>query len=647
MRRIKEFVPATCVFAGAVFSTCLLVFSILRLLFMLTNHALTGNIPSHALNYALFNRGLLYDINVSSYLIILPFIVLCFGEIFTRLKQVLDSIAKYLLFSMICLILAIYASDFPFFSYYNSHLTKAIFSWIDHPLLMVKALFSYGSYMVFFVLFIIGCIVILKWIRFLHSRIIVNKYVLASGRSFQLIGLLACLFLILIGMRGEFRLHYKPLLPEHALFSNYAFANQLGMNPVFSFVESYSSNNINYFDDKVAVSKACKYLKIKPEYNSPVARKVSFDNPVVKHNVVIILMESMSADIMGIYGHPDKLTPFLDSLAIENIAFSAIYTDGIHTYNGVFSSLYGLPSVLNFKPTKTPLTVANKYSGISDILHPLGYRTLYFCNGDKDFDNLDFFLRSNEFDEVIGQEEYASEVIYNNWGVTDHTMFENSLNRLNTIHRNNQPFLAAFMTISAHVGYVPPKEATYSFRSKESQKQAYEFADLSLRYFFNEASKQDWYDNTIFLLIADHGQNLKQTYDLSLSYFHTPLIIVAPFLHERKQYDKIGLQLDVVPTIMGILKIPYINNTLGIDLRQESRPFAYFSSDDKIGCLNERYFLVIRNHGKESLYQYKNNDLNNYLDQHQQLADSMRAYVYSMYQTTQYLINSKKTALPQ
>jgi phosphoglycerol transferase MdoB-like AlkP superfamily enzyme len=358
------------------------------------------------------------------------------------------------------------------------------------------------------------------------------------------------------------------------------------------------------------------------------------------------MMESMSADIMGIFGHPDKLTPFLDSLAIENIAFNAVYTDGIHTYNGVFSTLYGLPSVLDFKPTKTPLTVANKYSGISDILHPLGYRTLYFCNGNKDFDNLDFFLRSNKFDEVIGQEDYASEAIYNNWGVTDHTMFDYSLNRLNNMHRNNQPFLAVFMTISAHIGYVPPKEEAYSFKFKESQKQAYEFADLSLRYFFNEASKQEWYNSTIFLLIADHGQNLNQTYDLPLSYFHTPLIIVAPFLHERKQYDKMGLQLDVVPTIMGILKIPYINNTLGIDLRQDSRPFAYFSSDDKIGCLNEKYFLVIRKHGKESLYQYKSNDLSNYMEQHQQLADSMKAYVYSMYQTTQYLINGRKTALP-
>jgi phosphoglycerol transferase MdoB-like AlkP superfamily enzyme len=202
------------------------------------------------------------------------------------------------------------------------------------------------------------------------------------------------------------------------------------------------------------------------------------------------------------------------------------------------------------------------------------------------------------------------------------------------------------MTVSAHADYVAPKEATYRYKSKDSQKQSYEFADQSLRYFFNEASKRAWYDNTVFLLIADHGQNFNQTYDLSLSYFHTPLIIVAPFLHEKKQYDKIGLQLDVVPTIMGILKIPYINNTLGIDLRHDSRPFAYFSSDDKIGCLNEKFFLVIRNRGKESLYQYKNNDLNNYIDQYPRLADSMRAYVYSMYQTTQYLINSKKTALP-
>ncbi|MBN1143799.1 MAG: sulfatase-like hydrolase/transferase, partial [Bacteroidales bacterium] len=592
--------------------------------------------------YSLFNRGVLYDINVSSFALFIPFVFLSLGALFSKTSKVFNLLSRYYLYIMLTLILAIYAADMPFFDYYNARLTKAVFSWTDHPLLMIKTLFSYKSYLVYILLFMVSASAVVFWIRFLYRKIILKNPV-RKIKTYEPVCLLAGLFLILTGMRGEFRLHYKPLLPEHALFSPYSFANQLGMNPVYSFAESYSVNNINYLDDKVAVEKSCHYLNITPTYNSPIARNVVFNDTLVKRNVVIILMESMSASVMGLNGNTDNLCPFLDSLAMENIYFENIYTDGIHTYNGVFSSLFGLPSILEFKPTKTPHTVSLEYSGISNVLSPHGYKMLYYCNGDKNFDNMDFFLRRNCFDEVVSQENFAEEEIYDSWGVTDLTMFSSSIARMNEMHQEKQPFVSVIMTISAHEGYIPPPGV---YKSNENQKQAYECADHALRCFFNEASEQGWYKNTVFLLVADHGQSFDRTYDLSLSYFHSPMVIVAPFLNEKRHYKKIGLQLDAMPTIMGVLKIPYINNTLGIDLRNESRPFAYFSSDNKIGCLNEQFFLVIRKNGVESLYKYANRDLVNYLEQYPDVADSMRAYVYSMYQTTQYLINSKKTALP-
>ncbi|MFO7368844.1 MAG: sulfatase-like hydrolase/transferase [Bacteroidales bacterium] len=618
------------------------MFFLLRVVFLLSKNDLATGIPEHVIRYALFNRGVLYDINVSSFALFVPFVFLILGTLISKASKVFNLLSRYYLFILLTLILAIYATDLPFFDYYNARLTKAVFSWTDHPLLMIKTLLSYKSYLVYLLLFVVSASLMVFWIRFLYRKIIRENQAKKS-QTYEPVWLLAGLFLILTGMRGEFRFHYKPLLPEHALFSPYSFANQLGMNPVYSFAESYSVNNIDYFDEKEAIEKSCHYLDITPTYNSPVARKVAFDDTLVKRNVVIILLESMSASIMGINGNTDNLCPFLDSLALENIYFENIYTDGIHTYNGVFSSLFGLPSILEFKPTKTPHTVSLEYSGISNVLRPFGYKMLYYCNGDKNFDNLDFFLRHNGFDEIVSQEQYANDEIYDSWGVTDLTMFKKSLARMNELHHGKQPFVSVIMTISAHEGYIPPPGV---YKSNDSQKQAYEFADHALCSFFKDASAQDWYQNTVFLLVADHGQSFDRTYDLSLSYFHSPMVIVAPFLNEKMHYRKIGLQLDVMPTIMGILKIPYVNNTLGIDLRKDSRPYAFFSSDDKIGCLNEQFFLVIRKHGVESLYKYSNRDLVNYIEQYPDVADSMRAYVYSMYQTTQYLINSKNTALP-
>lgn len=630
------------IYTGIVFLTYVIVFFLLRVVFLLSKIDLATDIPAPVIRFALFNRGFLYDINVSSFAVFIPFVLLSLGTFFNKAANVLDLISQYYIYIVFTSILAICATDLPFFDYYNARLTRAVFSWTDHPLLMIKTLLSYKSYLIYLLLFSVSASLVIYWVRFLYRKVI-RENLVQKGKTFEPVWLLVGLFLIATGMRGEFRLHYRPLLPEHALFSPYSFANQLGMNPVYSFVESYSANNIDYFDEKEAVERSCRYLNITPAYNSPIARDIAFNDTLIKRNVVIILLESMSADVMGVNGNPDNLCPFLDSLALENIYFENVFTDGIHTYNGVFSSLFGLPAILEFKPTKTPHTVSLEYSGISNILHPLGYRMLYFCNGDKNFDNLDFFLRHNGFDEIISQENYAKEEVYDSWGVTDLTMFRKSIGRMNELHQQQQPFVSVIMTISAHEGYIPPPGI---YRSGDNQKQAYEYADFALRSFFKEASGQEWYKNTVFLLVADHGQSFDRTYDLSLSYFHSPMVIVAPFLNEKKHYKKIGLQLDVMPTIMGILKIPYVNNTLGIDLRKELRPYAFFSSDDKIGCLNEQFFLVIRKHGTESLYNYTNRDLTNYLEQYPDVADSMKAYVYSMYQTTQYLINSKKTELP-
>ncbi len=640
--RKKSKVGSVFIFAGSVFLTCVILFFLLRVAFLLSKNHLAEGIPAPVIRYALLNRGILYDINVSSFAVFVPFILLGLGTLISKATKVFNLVSRYYLYIVLTLIMAIYATDLPFFDYYNARITRAVFSWTDHPLLMIKTLLSYKSYLIYLLLFIVSASLVICWVRFLYRKVVRNS-MLQKGKSFEPVWLLVGLFLIATGMRGEFRLHYRPLLPEHALFSPYSFANQLGMNPVYSFAESYSANNIDYFDEKEAVERSCRYLNITPAYNSPIARDIAFTDTLFKRNVVIILLESMSADVLGVNGNPDNLCPFLDSLALENIYFENIFTDGIHTYNGVFSSLFGLPAILEFKPTKTPHTVSLEYSGISNILHPLGYRMLYFCNGDKNFDNLDFFLKHNRFDEIISQENYAKEEVYDSWGVTDLAMFRKSIGRMNELYQQQQPFVSVIMTISAHEGYIPPAGV---YKSDDNQKQAYEYADYALRSFFKEASGQEWYKNTVFLLVADHGQSFDRTYDLSLSYFHSPMVIVAPFLNEKKHYKKIGLQLDVMPTIMGILKIPYVNNTLGIDLRKESRPYAFFSSDDKIGCLNEQFFLVIRKHGVESLYKHNNGDLANYHEMYPDVVDSMRAYVYSMYQTAQYLINGKKTALP-
>lgn len=131
---------------------------------------------------------------------------------------------------------------------------------------------------------------------------------------------------------------------------------------------------------------------------------------------------------------------------------------------------------------------------------------------------------------------------------------------------------------------------------------------------------------------------------MPLAYHHSPLIFYSPDLPIPSNVNSnFALQQDVFPTVMSILNRPFINNTLGLNLLKEKRPFAYFSADTKYGCLNEDYFLVVRDDGNESLYDYKNKDTHNFLIEKKGTATEMKRYTEAMLQTTQWMILNGKT----
>jgi phosphoglycerol transferase MdoB-like AlkP superfamily enzyme len=221
-------------------------------------------------------------------------------------------------------------------------------------------------------------------------------------------------------------------------------------------------------------------------------------------------------------------------------------------------------------------------------------------------------------------------------------MFEYSISHLNDLSRNDEPFLAVYMTASDHAPYIIPDDISFSPRNGGIKQKIIEYADWSIGYFIESAKRQEWFENTLFVMVADHGSLVNSVYDMPLTYHHTPLIMYAPeMIGEPKFVDGFGGQIDIFPTIMGLLNISYVNNTMGIDLLKEHRPYIYFSADDKIGCLNDEFFYVIRTEGGESFYRYRNRDTKNYLELYPDTADSMKEYVYSMLQVSQWMVSNR------
>jgi phosphoglycerol transferase MdoB-like AlkP superfamily enzyme len=513
------------------------------------------------------------------------------------------------------------------------------FLWIDNPSFMFKMITEEPKYYIIAIPFLILCTIFywqLKKICFQAYPVNNNKYWIKASVS------LIVLIFIFIGIRGRVQ-QKSPIRVGTAYFSNNPFLNQLGLNPVFTLLRSYfdsrdeKNKTIKLLDDQIAIANVQQYLNIKKPYNdsSPISRLIQSDSSNPKnYNVVVIIMESMSAAKMGRHGNPLGLTPFLDSLSQHSYYFENIYTAGKHTFNGIFSTLHSFPALFHQHPMKEINAV--KYNGMANVLKSKGYSTTYFTTHDGQFDNVEGFLIANDFEKVFSQQNYPMSEVKTALGVPDDYLFRFSIPEINKISAKKKPFFVSFMTASDHGPFYTPDY--FKAKQEDPKLKTVEYADWSLRMFMNMASKQTWFKNTIFVFVADHGAPIKTTYSISLDYHHSPLIIYAPhILKENKVFDCIGGQIDVFPTVMGLLKQSYVNNTLGIDLLKEKRPYIFINDDDQYGVLDNEHLLIVKDKSPSYLFKYQKDDKTDYYKNDSILAKKMDLYAKSNLQYFQYI----------
>lgn len=591
-----------------------------------------------------FVIGLRFDVVICSYILMLPFILFSAMYLLNREYCVLKKIVFFFVFVVFSLSFLVCAADIPYFNQFFARANVGLFLWMDSPMFVFKMITQEVRYWIVaipFILSIVGYYILLKKI-FRQSVIAKCKRPIIGGLLISLFGI----GLIFLGIRGRIE-EKSPIRVGTAYFCNNSFLNQLGLNPNFTLLRSYLDSReqrnkpITLMDDKVALNLVQQYLKITyPNSKFPLLRKVDVALPAAqKTNVVLIIMESMSAAKMKRHGNTENLTPFLDSLSYEGLYFENAYTTGIHTYNGVFSTLFSFPALFRQHPMKESALL--KYHGIATTLKEHGYSTLYFTTHDGQFDNIEGFLRENDFEKIISKKDYPAKKIKTTLGVPDDAMFEHSISILNQLNEQNKPFLSVFLTASDHGPYYVPDYFKSEFTDKK--KQATAFADYSLQQFIQLASQQNWFDSTIFVFIADHGAPIKAAYSISLDYYHSPLLFFAPkLIREKKIIANIASQMDVFPTIMGILKLPFTNNTMGINLLETERPYVIINADDKYGVLSNQLFLIVNDKQPEELYFYKNFDKKNLAAEMPDSVSKMKQYAEAHLQVFQYIILNNK-----
>ena len=629
------------------------IYTLLRIvLFAMGTHGAFDNEPyAGKLIFQAFVMGLRFDTVVSCYFLLPAALCLGIAHIAGFYNRVFHiAIHVYLNIFYVAGFL-IGAADIPYFHYFFSRLTVVALSWVDDFGFMAKMILREPQYAIFGTAFLI----IAAGFVFLHYKIykqtLRKTSSLPRSKSFpRIIAQSACLMMILaiimLGMRGRIE-KKSPIRIGTAYFSNNAYANQLGLNPTFTFVKSLSEyrkqkkQSLNLMDSRQALDNVRQYLHAdETDHNScSIARKKNYENPL-RANVVLVIMESMSAKKTGFLGKTD-LTPNLDSLSFHSLSFTRIYTAGIHTHNGIYSTLFSYPALLSKHSMKTDIIPL--MNGLPSTLASKGYETFYFTTHDDQFDNVGGFLRANGFKHIVSQKDYPSSEIKSTLGVSDHVQFDKVIEILNR-RPTADPFFATILTSSDHAPYILPKDIPFTPKSNKLTQQIVEYADWAIGNFLSKARKQPWFEHTIFVFVADHGAFVGNSpYNISLSYHHSPLLIYSPKYLKPETIDCLGLQIDIFPTLMGILKESYINTSFGIDLKNdEKRRFIYFSSDEKLCVMDTRYLYIHDGKENEFLHHYADQSKENQIVQKRSLADSMRTYAFSILQTAQSLLQEKR-----
>ena len=626
-----------------IYAVVLSIFSVFRIILFFTEiNRVDFNDVKIITIFKAFVMGIRFDIVITGYIIFIPTLILLILYLFKKRSAIIEKIVFYWIFLLFSLAFIISAVDIPYFNQFFSRLSVGAFEWFDNFGFVFRMIYQEPKY---FLIAIPTIIFIIGFFKILQKIFLINTVNTNSNIFVKIVISILLLLVIFIGIRGRIE-QKSPIRIGTAYFSNHAFLNQLGLNPVFTLLRSYldtkSKKNaaIKLMDSQIAVAEVQKSLGIVPDkFSSPIARKITYDTLVPKKaNVVVIIMESMSAAKMKRHGNPNGLTPFLDSISNHSLYFENIYTAGKHTFNGIFGTLFSFPSLYRQQPLKN----IKKYNGIGSVLQKNGYSTTYFTTHDSQFDNVEGFLRANNYENIISQANYPISEVKTTLGVPDDFMFRYSIPTINKLSADGKPFFVSLMTVSDHGPYYIPEYFTPN--NTDVKLQIVEYADWSLKKFITLASHEPWFDNTIFVFIADHGAPLSAPYDISLDYHHSPLIIYAPKLFPTsKTYECIGGQIDVFPTIMGLLNQTYVNNTLGIDLLNEKRPFIFVNDDDKIGVINDSLFLIMKENEKPKLYKYRNNDKKDYSTEYPIMVSSMMNYTKANMQTFQYMLKNNYT----
>ena len=388
-------------------------------------------------------------------------------------------------------------------------------------------------------------------------------------------------------------------------FSSNTFVNELAGNGMYELFAAYRNNELDYNQfyltlDQKQVASEIRSLVSTPESHfvskSPLSieRDIINPGPELHKNIVLISVESLSADFLGCFGNIQGITPFLDSLAKQSLLFTNLYATGTRTVRGLEALSVCTP------PTPGQSIVRRPHNehlfSMGSILESKGYQTRFIYGGYDYFDNMGYFFAHNGYRTVDRTAIDKKDIDYENiWGVADENLFDLADRQISMAAKNGKPVFAHIMTTSNHRPYTYP-EGRIDIPSHTSREGAVKYTDFAIGQFIRNATSKAWFKNTLFVIVADHCASSAGKTDLPVNRYKIPLLIYAPGFIKPDTMPRLMSQIDLGPTILGLMNFSYRSKFFGYDIfkLEPGRERAFISTYQSLGYVKHDSLIILK-----------------------------------------------------
>jgi phosphoglycerol transferase MdoB-like AlkP superfamily enzyme len=581
-----------------------LFYMIARILFFIYNKNLI-KIDSVSDFVSLAYHGLAFDTTTIIYVNSL-FIILSILPLVINYKKGFQKFLFYLYFITNLLAYTANFIDFIYYKYTFNRSTRASLDTLENETNKTRLFLNFvvEYWHVFFLFFLCAFvwIYLYKKVRVKHNEHKLNiKFFATSVLTFLLLSTLA-----IGGIRGDFRKSTRPInLLDASRFVTDASQADFVLNTPFAIIRTWNTNTFKKINlvDKATIDSLVVPVK---RYKT---------NLKTKPNVVIFILESYGREYISAFNKDSKdpkyrgYSPFVDSLAQHSLIFTNAYANGYKSIHGMSSVLAGIPS---FKDafTSSPYP-KQKIQSLVSILKSDGYDTSFFHgapNGSMGFLGFGNILG---FDHYYGKNEYNNDADFDgSWGIWDEPFFQ-YFNK--TLSQKKAPFMATLFSVSSHEPYVIPEKYEGKFPKGDNPiHQCIGYTDFSLRKFFNAAKKESWYNNTIFVLVADHDNLIYYDEYYKDQNLHTvPIMFFSPNEKYKGINKDWAQQIDIYPTLLDMIGYDKPFRSWGRSLISKDKvsPFVTRYSSDKYQMMSGNYICAFDGEKAVGFYQKDDKDL--------------------------------------